>query len=199
MQFLLATNNSHKIQEMTQILNGLGIEVITPKQIGINIEVEETGTSFEENAALKSEALFKISGKPSIADDSGICVSALGSRPGVYSARYGRPGMSDKERAEFLLEEMKDKEDRSCFYYCAIAFSTATETFFFRGECHGILAQDYLDGGFGFGYDPVFYFPTIGKRFSEIPAEEKAKYSHRGEAIRKFKEFLESKKHSQIL
>ncbi|HMV41501.1 MAG TPA: RdgB/HAM1 family non-canonical purine NTP pyrophosphatase [Leptospiraceae bacterium] len=188
-QLALASNNQHKISEFKKILSS-GFSLLTPKELGIEFEVEETESTFEGNAKLKSEHLFKISGIPSIADDSGICVSALNGKPGVYSARYGKQGFTDRDRTEFLLSEIKGNPDRNAYYYCCIAFTNKEGTRFFSGKCEGLLADDYDESGNGFGYDPIFIYPPLNKRFSQISAEEKNKVSHRGIALREFAKFL---------
>lgn len=185
----LASNNQHKIFEFKKILTS-GFSLLAAKELGIDFEVEETETTFEGNAKLKSEHLFKLSGIPSIADDSGICVSALGGKPGVYSARYGKPGFTDRDRTEFLLSEIKGNSDRKAFYYCCISFTNENGTRFFTGKCEGLLAEDYDESGNGFGYDPIFIYPPLGKRFSQISPEEKNQVSHRGIALREFAKFL---------
>jgi XTP/dITP diphosphohydrolase len=185
----LASNNQHKIFEFKKILT-TGFSLLTAKELGLDFEVEETESTFEGNARLKSEHLYKISGMPSIADDSGICVSALDGRPGVYSARYGKPGFTDRDRTEFLLEEIKGNPDRDAYYFCCIAFTDGNGTKFFTGKCKGLLAEDYDESGNGFGYDPIFIYPPLGKRFSQISPEEKSKVSHRGIALREFAKFL---------
>jgi XTP/dITP diphosphohydrolase len=188
----LASNNQHKIFEFKKILS-TGFTLLTPKELGLEFEVEETESTFEGNAKLKSEHLYKISGLPSIADDSGICVSALGGNPGVFSARYGKQGFNDRDRTEFLLENIKGNPDRAAFYYCCIAFTNENGTRFFTGKCEGLLADDYDESGNGFGYDPIFTYPPLGKRFSQISPEEKNKVSHRGIALREFAKFLNLK------
>jgi XTP/dITP diphosphohydrolase len=185
----LASNNPHKIFEFKKILS-TGFSLLIPKELKLEFEVEETETTFEGNAKLKSEHLYKISGLPSIADDSGICVNALNGNPGVYSARFGKSGFSDRDRTEFLLENIKGKADRAAYYYCAIAYTDESGTRFFTGKCEGLLAEDYDETGNGFGYDPIFIYPPINKRFSQISPEEKSKVSHRGIALREFAKFL---------
>lgn len=190
MKFALATNNHHKLTELKKLFSGTNHAIYSPKELGISFDVEETGTTFEANAQLKSEHLYSLTNMPSIADDSGICVRALNGEPGVYSARFGGSGLDDKQRTLKLLEMMKGKEDRYCFYYCAISYTTEHGTKFFIGKCEGFIAEDYDETGFGFGYDPIFYFPTINKRFSQITLEEKNLYSHRAIALKNFFSFL---------
>lgn len=185
----LASNNQNKIFEFKKILSDK-FSLITPKELGLQFEVEETETTFEGNARLKSEYLYKISSLPSIADDSGICVSALDGKPGVYSARYGKQGFNDRDRTEYLLENIKGNPDRNAYYYCSIAYTDENGTRFFKGKCEGLLAEDYDETGNGFGYDPIFIYPPLGKRFSQISPEEKNAVSHRGIALRELAKFL---------
>ncbi|MEM7184245.1 MAG: RdgB/HAM1 family non-canonical purine NTP pyrophosphatase [Spirochaetota bacterium] len=190
---IIASNNQHKIAEMKVFFADIGISVAAPKEEGISFDVEETGTTFEQNAQLKSEALFKLSGIPSFADDSGICVKALDGRPGVYSARYGQSGMTDKQRAELLVQEMQTQTNRDAYYYCAISYTTAEGSYHFSAQCDGYITSDYdYEAEHGFGYDPIFYYPALQKRFSQVPTNEKNKISHRGLALEKFIQFLKS-------
>ena len=185
----IASNNKNKIFEFNKILSSQ-FTLFTPKELGLNFEVEETEDTFEGNARLKSEHLYKISGLPSIADDSGICVSAIGGKPGVYSARYGKPEFNDRDRTEYLLESIKGNPYRAAYYFCCISYTDETGTRFFKGKCDGLLAEDYDESGNGFGYDPIFIYPKLGKRFSQISPEEKNTVSHRGIALREFAQFL---------
>ncbi|MCX8000725.1 MAG: non-canonical purine NTP pyrophosphatase, partial [Leptospiraceae bacterium] len=123
-EILLASNNKHKVSEFRHSLEPLGFYVYTPADLGIRFDVEEIGSTFEENAALKSERLFELTKKPSLADDSGICVIALGGKPGVYSARFGSPQWNDRERAIHLLNTLEGVEDRSCFYYACLLYTS---------------------------------------------------------------------------
>jgi XTP/dITP diphosphohydrolase len=190
-EILLASNNKHKVSEFKKALEPLGYFVYTPADLGIQFEVEETGKSFEENSSLKSQHLFTLTGKPTLADDSGICVLALNGEPGIYSARYGNPNWTDKQRALHLLNSLPEGADRKCFYYAALAYTTKQGTKFFTGRCDGILALDYdEEGRFGFGYDPIFIHTPSYKRFSQISPEEKFKLSHRGSAITSFLNYL---------
>jgi XTP/dITP diphosphohydrolase len=191
MNLLLATNNNGKLVEVKSLLNSLNILVKNPADIGIDFEVEETGVTFAENAAIKSEYLFKLSGIPSFADDSGLCVNALGGDPGVYSARYGKPEFNDKEKALYLLNNLEGKLDRTCYYFCSIAYTDSTGTKFFEAKCDGLIAKSYDEKGkFGFGYDPIFYYPPFRDNFSQVPTVEKNKISHRGLALQLFIKYI---------
>ncbi len=192
MKFVLASKNPKKLEEMNDILSGLGIEVISETEAGVDVEVEETGTTFAENAALKAHAVCAASGLPAIADDSGLCVDALNGAPGVYSARYGGPGLDDADRYRLLLENMRGMPDRRCGFVSAIccAFPDGSMVTA-RGECRGTLAYA-PKGADGFGYDPVFFLPGLKKTFAELTPEEKNAISHRGQALRQFQIELEN-------
>jgi len=195
MKAVLASKNEKKLRELRQILSAQGVEVILQSQAGVDIEVEETGETFEENAILKAEAVRDRTGMISISDDSGLAVDALGGAPGVYSARYGGAGLTDKDRYELLLREMQGKDNRSCRFVSVIccAFPNG-ERILARGECIGQL-QDAPKGEAGFGYDPIFYLPKMGKTMAELTAEEKNQISHRGNALRVFQTELENYLH----
>ena len=191
MKMVLASKNPHKLTEMSAILSQLGIEVILESDAGVDVDVEETGTTFEENAALKAAAVMKASGLPAIADDSGLCVNALGGGPGVYSARYGGEGLTDKDRYELVLKGLSGQLDRGAKFVSAIccAFPNG-DVVTARGECPGLIT--YSPRGSGtFGYDPIFLVPEKKKTFAEMEGEEKNAISHRGEEKKKFKVELE--------
>jgi XTP/dITP diphosphohydrolase len=191
MKIIAATKNKNKLREFGEILKGF--EIISQEDAGIDIDVEETGTTFEENSFLKAKAIYDASGIPAIADDSGLCVDALGGEPGVYSARYGGEGLDDTGRWQLLLKNMEGKENRACKFVSVIccAFPDGTQLMA-RGEVHGVVAQGPKGEG-GFGYDPIFWLPQQGKSMAELTAEEKNKISHRGNALRVFKKELEKK------
>lgn len=193
MKAVLASHNQKKMAEMRAILSELGIEVLSQADVGVDMELEETGTTFEENARIKAKAIMEATGLPAIADDSGLVVDALGGEPGVYSARYGGEGLDDTGRWQLLLKNMEGKEDRACKFVSVIccAFPDGSQLMA-RGECHGVVAQGPKGEG-GFGYDPIFWLPEKGKSMAELPPEEKNSISHRGNALRVFKEELEKK------
>ena len=193
MKAVLASHNQKKMAEMRAILSELGIEVLSQADVGVDMEPEETGTTFEENARIKAKAIMEATGLPAIADDSGLVVDALGGEPGVYSARYGGPELDDTGRWQLLLKNMEGKEDRACKFVSVIccAFPDGSQLMA-RGECHGVVAQGPKGEG-GFGYDPIFWLPEKGKSMAELPPEEKNSISHRGNALRVFKEELEKK------
>ena len=186
MKLVLASKNAKKLVEMNDILSHLGIEVCSEAEAGVDIEVEETGTTFEANARLKARAVMEATGLPAIADDSGLSVDALDGAPGVYSARYGGEGLDDTGRWQLLLEHMQGVEDRACRFVCVIccAFPDGGELMA-RGECPGVLAQAPQGDG-GFGYDPIFYLPQLGKTMAQLTPQEKNSLSHRGNALRDF-------------
>ena len=190
MKLVLASKNEKKLTELRDILSAQGVEVVTEADVGIDIDVEETGTTFEENAKLKAQAVMQASGLPAIADDSGLCVDALNGAPGVYSARYGGPGLDDPGRCALLLENMRGMLDRRCRFvsviHCAFPNGDALTA---RGECPGTLAYAPR-GESGFGYDPIFFVPSLKKTFAQLTAEEKNAISHRGLALKAFQEKL---------
>ncbi|MCL2227015.1 MAG: XTP/dITP diphosphatase [Oscillospiraceae bacterium] len=186
MKFVLATANLGKVEEMRSILSGLDIDVISRHELGIKDDIEETGDTFAENALIKAEAICKVSGLPAIADDSGLVVDALGGEPGVHSSSYGGPALSGAQRCAYLLEKLRNKEQRSAKFVCTIvcAFPDG-KNLISEGECNGEIAMTPRGSG-GFGYDPVFLIKSTGKTMAELSAEEKNAVSHRGEALRKF-------------
>lgn len=186
-QISLATNNSGKKKEIQEILSPFSIQVLTPEELEIVFGPEETELTFEGNAFLKAREMQKLTGLPSLADDSGISVEALNGKPGVFSARYGGEGKTDQDRAILLLEELKGVKNREAKYTCAIAYVDKEKEVVFLGEVFGEIAMDYdFEGKFGFGYDPIFFYPPFGARFSRVPAEKKNLISHRRLALDKF-------------
>lgn len=187
MKLVLASKNQHKLVEMQTILGQLGLEVVLESQVGVDVDVEETGTTFLENAALKAKAVMEASGMAAIADDSGLVVDALDGAPGVYSARYGGLG-SDPERTALLLKNMEGvpAENRTARFVSAIVCALPDgRTVSAQGTCEGTILFE-TRGSNGFGYDPVFYVPQLGKTFAEASSEEKNALSHRGRALREF-------------
>ncbi|ULH28540.1 RdgB/HAM1 family non-canonical purine NTP pyrophosphatase [Leptospira weilii] len=193
-QIAFATNNQHKVREVGFILSELGIQILTPNDLRISFNVEETGFTFVENALIKARELFRLTKLPSIADDSGICVSALGGEPGIYSARFGGPSLKDEDRALLLLEKMKENSDRRAHYTCVIAYVDETTEQSFEGRCEGIISKEYdRIGMYGFGYDPIFIYPPFQKPFSQVSEAEKNSVSHRRKALEGFLKFLKTK------
>jgi XTP/dITP diphosphohydrolase len=193
-KLLLATNNRGKVREYKSLLRGTPYEIVTLADAGITAEVSETGRTFEENARLKATSLAAASGLLTLADDSGLEVDALGGEPGVISARYAGENASDSNRVKFLLEKLKDipERKRTARFRCVIAIaSPGGRVELFSGECRGIITKSPR-GYNGFGYDPVFYIPELGKTMAELPPQEKDRISHRARAAEKAREFLMS-------
>jgi len=188
MQFVIATHNYKKLTELSRILKPLGIEAVTDAELGATLsEVEETGTTFEENAYLKAAAACKQTGLPAVADDSGLEVAALDGAPGVYSARYAGEGATDAQRNRKLLAEMAHlpEERRGARFVSAICCVFPNgESVTARGECAGTIGYEPA-GDNGFGYDPLFVVDG-GKTYAELNADEKDAISHRGQALRRF-------------
>lgn len=195
MKVVLASHNQKKMVEMKAILSQMGVEVLSQAEVGVDLEPEETGTTFEENARIKAQAVMQATGLPAIADDSGLMVDALGGDPGVYSARYGGPGLDDTGRWQLLLKNMARESNRACKFVSVIccAFPDGGEVMA-RGECPGILAQGPSGDG-GFGYDPIFYLPQLGKTMAQLTPAEKNQISHRARALAGFQKEWERQRH----
>lgn len=195
MKVVLASHNQKKMVEMKAILSQMGVEVLSQAEVGVDLEPEETGTTFEENARIKAQAVMQATGLPAIADDSGLMVDALGGDPGVYSARYGGPGLDDTGRWQLLLKNMAGESNRACKFVSVIccAFPDGGEVMA-RGECLGILAQGPSGDG-GFGYDPIFYLPQLGKTMAQLTPAEKNQISHRARALAGFQKEWERQRH----
>ena len=191
MKVVLASKNKHKLVEISKITEKFGFDLVLQSEIGVDIDVEETGTTFEENSLMKAEAVMKATGLPALADDSGIAVDALNGEPGIYSARYGfDESLDDWGRLELLLKNTEHVPDgkRQAQFVCVISFVTPDgEVIQARGEIHGELTREPR-GENGFGYDPIFYYPPLGKTTAELSPEEKNKVSHRGNALNLFYE-----------
>ena len=200
LEILLATNNQGKIKEYQGLLAGLSCKLVTLAELGITLKVPETGASFEENAIDKAKTYISLSHLPTLAEDSGLEVDALGGEPGVYSARYAGEGASDIERIRFLLARMKGIlwDKRTARFRCVIALAFPGDRLkIFNGKCEGIIALEPR-GNFGFGYDPVFYLPEMDKTMAELPQEIKNKISHRFNAAQKALRFLEQYSREEI-
>ena len=183
MKLVLASKNEKKLAEMNAILSELGVEVCSEAQAGVDVDVEETGTTFEENSLLKARAVMEASGLPAIADDSGLCVDALNGAPGVYSARYGGPELDDAGRYRLLLENLRGQTPRTAKFVSVITCCFPNgDVITARGECPGTIAFAPMGEG-GFGYDPVFFIPGLKKTFAQLSAQEKNAISHRGRGI----------------
>ena len=193
MKVVLASKNKHKLVEISKITQQFNMELVLQSELGIDIDVEETGTTFEENSLLKAKAVMEATGLPALADDSGIAVDALNGKPGVYSARYGfDDSLDDWGRLLLLLKNTENVPDgqRQAQFVCVITMVTPDgKTIQARGEIHGELLREPR-GENGFGYDPIFYYPPAGKSTAEMSPEDKNKVSHRANALKLFYEKL---------
>ena len=197
-KLILASNNKKKIKELKELLSDLPVEIKSLEEENIDIEVEEDGKTFEENAKKKAEEIYKYlknrgdSGFLVLADDSGLAVDYLNGAPGIYSARYAGEHGNDAKNNEKLLKELKGlaKEDRGAKFVCQLAlFTESGEYFKITGEVRGYIIEE-LNGEGGFGYDPLFLYEPLNKTFAELKPEEKNSISHRGRALEQFKEVL---------
>lgn len=193
MKMILASNNQKKLREMQALLADLGVELLSQRAAGCDFEVDETGTTFEENAWLKASAVTRATGEIAIADDSGLAVDALDGAPGIYSARFtGNHEDSDADRNAFLLEKLKHVTDRRGQFVCAICCTFPNgDVIRTRGECPGRITPAPSGSG-GFGYDPIFLPDGQDRTMAELSPEEKNRIGHRGKAIRQLKEKLEA-------
>ena len=192
MKLLLATNNRGKAGEYRELLQGLPFEVVSPGDIGVDGGVEETGSTFTENARLKATTLCERSGLLTLADDSGLEVDALGGEPGIRSARYAGPGATDRDLVAKLLNNIRGvpQDMRGARFRCVIAIATPDGRVYTRsGSCAGRIA-DAPHGAYGFGYDPVFLVPELGLTMAQLPAKTKNRLSHRGRAARQARRVL---------
>lgn len=184
-KLVIASNNPGKLREFQFLLQPLGVEVLTQAQLGI-AEADEPHPTFIENALAKARHVSRLSGLPALADDSGICVTALGGAPGVQSARYaGDNPKSDRRNNEKLLQTMQDVTDRRAHYYCVLVLlhhADDPQPVIAEGEWHGEIAHGERGDG-GFGYDPLFWLPELGKMSAELSRDEKHAISHRGKAM----------------
>ena len=191
MKVVLASKNKHKLVEISKITEKFGFQLVLQSELDVDIDVEETGTTFEENSLLKARAVMEATGLPALADDSGIAVDALNGEPGIYSARYGfDESLDDWGRLELLLRNTEHVPDgqRQAQFVCVISFITPEgEIIQARGEIHGELTREPA-GENGFGYDPIFYYPPLGKTTADLSPEEKNSVSHRANALKLFYE-----------
>ena len=189
MRVVLASKNAHKLKEISQITEKFGIDLVLQSELGIDLDVEENGTTFEENSLIKAKAVMEATGLPALADDSGIAVDALNGEPGIYSARYGFDySLDDWGRLKLLLKNMENVPDgnRQGKFVCVITMVTPQgQIIQARGEVHGEILRHAAGEG-GFGYDPIFYYPPFGKTLAEVTAEEKNQVSHRAQALKLF-------------
>ena len=190
MKLVLASDNKNKLREFRTLFENFGVELISKAESGFTEEVEETGETFAENARIKAEAVMRATGLAAIADDSGLCVNALNGGPGVYSARFGGEGLDDTGRYRLLLQMMHGQADRRAHFHTTITCAFPNGDILQNdGDVEGTIAFAPM-GENGFGYDPVFFVPDKRKTFAQLTAEEKAEISHRGKALRAFKETL---------
>ncbi len=190
MRIIVATKNNNKVREITDVLSPLGFKVVSQTDAGIDIDVEETGDTFEKNALIKARAIALICDDYVLADDSGLCVDALDGRPGVYSARYAGVGATDKDKYTKLLSELSDQTNRCAKFVTSMAFITPEGAeVVTSGEVLGKITKEPMGNG-GFGYDPVFYSDELEKTFGEASLEEKNKVSHRSRALKALYDIL---------
>jgi XTP/dITP diphosphohydrolase len=183
---LLASNNRGKLRELLEILGDLPTPLVTPRDLGLELEVDETGATYADNARLKAEAFARASGLVTVGDDSGLEVDALGGAPGVYSARYAGQGASDADRRRKLLEALRAvPPPRAARFRCAVVVAVPgpaeVRTDLFEGACEGEILHEERGTG-GFGYDPLFYLPDLRQTMAELPPEVKNRRSHRARA-----------------
>ncbi len=200
MKFVLASKNRGKLSELAAILSQFGMEICLQSDLGIDLDVEETGETFEENSLIKARAVFERTGLPSIADDSGLMVDALDGAPGVYSARFGGERCkSDSERNALLLQKLQNVPDdaRGAKFVSVVTCLMQDGTkLVARGECPGVILREECGAG-GFGYDPLFYIPAEKATFAQLPAARKNEISHRALALKKLKQLFYEYKESQ--
>jgi XTP/dITP diphosphohydrolase len=193
MKVVLASKNKHKLVEISKITEKFNMELVLQSELGVDIDVEENGTTFEENSYIKAKAVMEATGLPALADDSGIAVDALNGEPGIYSARYGfDESLDDWGRLLLLLKNTENVPDgsRQAQFVCVITLVMPDgQVIQARGEAHGQLLRAPIGEG-GFGYDPIFYYPPLGKAFAQLSAEEKNQVSHRAVALELFNEKL---------
>ncbi len=190
MKILVATTNKGKIEEIAHILSGLPVTIVTPRDIGLNLDVEENGSTFAENAAIKARAWSAASNLPTLADDSGLCVDALGGSPGVYSARFAGIGASDAQNTSLLLKKMKGIPERTARFVCAVALALPTgEVVSAEGIYEGLICEEPA-GDMGFGYDPVFLDPELNETLAQMSMGKKNSRSHRKRALEALKKKL---------
>jgi XTP/dITP diphosphohydrolase len=188
---VIATRNKGKKSEISDLLKGFPVDIKGLDDFGPIPHIEEDGDTFDENAYKKAGFTARILGFPALADDSGLLVEALGGAPGVLSARYAGENATDEQRCQKLLQEMEGKTNRKAAFECVISIAVPTgPALTYEARCEGLIAEQ-PSGSNGFGYDPVFYYPPLNKTFGELTIEEKSRVSHRGKALREFKDELD--------
>jgi XTP/dITP diphosphohydrolase len=191
-KLLIATHNTGKLKEFAAFFAGTPFELVSLSDLGIDLDVEETGTTYAENATIKATTYAKLSSLPTLADDSGLEVDGLGGEPGVRSARYAGEDANNQDRIAFLLQKLNNvpKERWTARFRCVIALAWPDSPIeLYEGQCEGIII-DRPRGAMGFGYDPVFFIPELSKTMAELPFNEKNRISHRGRAAMKVVEEL---------
>ncbi|OCG60452.1 non-canonical purine NTP pyrophosphatase, RdgB/HAM1 family [Gilliamella sp. Nev6-6] len=186
-KIVLATNNQGKVNELQRLLTDAGFDIVAQSQFNVP-DANETGLTFIENAILKARHTAKLTGLPSIADDSGLSVDALGGQPGIYSARYAGEHGNDQSNNQKLLDALNNvpKEKRTAYFYCALVFmrhENDPTPIICLGKWHGLILTEALGDG-GFGYDPLFYMPELGCTAAQLTKEQKSQISHRGQALK---------------
>lgn len=180
---VLASTNKGKTRELQERLQSYPVDIKNLSDFGPIPEVIEDGETFDDNAYKKASFTARVLGYPALADDSGLCVEALGGAPGVYSARYAGENATDQDNVDKLLEDMKNEKNRKAAFECVISIAVPTgAALTYEGRCEGVLTRE-PEGNNGFGYDPLFFFPELNKTFAQLSMEEKAKVSHRGKAL----------------
>lgn len=192
MKIILATFNKHKLFEISQLIGSTEIELLSLEDIGYNEEIIEDGKSFIENALIKAETIYNKYKIPTLADDSGICIDAMGGKPGIHSARFAGEKTSTKEKNQIIIDKLKGNDNRNAHYTCALAYVDENEKFIVEKYCYGQIIEEEK-GLYGFGYDPIFFIESFNKTLAEIAIEDKNKISHRGQAFMEFKKHIENK------
>jgi len=181
---VIATKNSGKLIEIDALLKAYPVNMKSLSDFGPIPPVEEDGATFDDNAYKKAAFTARVLGLPALADDSGLVVPALGGGPGIHSARYGGDSLTDAQRCELLLQNLKGKVDRQAFFSCVISIASPTgAALTYEARCEGRIAES-ASGTKGFGYDPIFYYPPLNKTFAELTPQEKSQISHRGKALK---------------
>lgn len=191
-RLIIASKNKGKLIEIEDILKELPVEVVSMKDAGFDIEIAETGKTFDENALLKAQTLFQHTGGMVLADDSGLEIDYLNGAPGIYTARFGGKNASQEEKNNKIVDLLKGVEQprRTARFVCSMAFVSKNKTFIVDGTIKGLIAEK-PEGDAGFGYDPVFYVPDYQRTMAQLPDEIKNKISHRAVALNKLREELE--------
>lgn len=195
-KLIFATGNEGKMKEIRMILADMGMEILSMKEAGVDTDIVEDGTTFEENALIKARTVAAVSGLPAMADDSGLEVDHMDKAPGIYSARFLGEDTSYRIKNQYIIDQLAEVEGdaRSARFVCAIALALPDgRSFTTRATVEGVIAYEER-GNEGFGYDPIFYLPEYGKTTAELTSEEKNVISHRGKALRQMKAIMEEQK-----